>query len=168
MKVLSVLLLMFVPVSAVSADDTVDARFAELTKRAVAAKSQAIIGVPGYRAAEKIIGKYGTVDRIAVYVDATKVAVSGMVSEHSFDTWSASIRLAAVQQEDNHLRVLIGIANAWHKKGIPNPVAKAMERMTGTNVSGEQLELLYRQVLLEQGIKSIMHEDNPEIWELLE
>lgn len=164
--VLSVVLSLVVSVSTVSADDILDVWAAEL-KKLEAAKQTDIIGVPGYRAAEKIVGQqYGSAERVSVYVDATKVAVGGKVSELSFDRWSASIRLAAVQREDKHLRVLIAVTNAWHKQGIPNPVAKAMEE-DDQYVSGEQLELLYRQVLVEQGMNS-MHADKPEIWDLLE
>lgn len=88
-----------------------------------------------------------------IYADGVRVAVQGKLAQTESDMFVTSFKLAAVQHESRHRQVLIAVAIRWHANGIQNPVGmKYQSEFANKPVSDDDLILLYRQVLMEQGL----------------
>jgi len=112
--------------------------------------------VPNQSCTESIFGGTGDRGKAEAYADAMQLAKPPFtdVTERQWNMYIASLKLANVQYETKHRRVLLAVAISWHERGVTNPVgARLCAFEEGMSlVTEEELDKLYLQVLVEQGL----------------
>lgn len=112
---------------------------------------------------EEPIFKFKEPERLAAFVAAMDAASLPKISPNEKKMYLASLRLANVVGLDRqHQRILIAVALRWQAQGMTNPVATAwqnrwkQEKYTDeqlfVTVTDDELDLLYKQVLIDQGL----------------
>lgn len=111
---------------------------------------------------EEPIFKFKEPERLAAFVAAMDATDLPKISPNEKRMYLASLRLANVVGLDNqHQRILIAVALRWQAQGMTNPVATAwqnrwkQEKYTDeqlfVTITDDELDLLYKQVLIDQG-----------------
>lgn len=126
---------------------------------------------------EEPIFKFKEPERLAAFVAAMDATDLPKISPNEKRMYLASLRLANVVGLDNqHQRILIAVALRWQAQGMTNPIATAWqnrwkhEKYTDeqlfVTVTDDELNLLYKQVLIDQGLVK-GRVDNKDVYKIL-
>lgn len=114
---------------------------------------------------EEPIFRYNKPECLGAFVSAMEATDLPKISPNEKKMYLASLKLADVLYLDSsHQRILIAVALRWQVQGMTNPIATAWkirwkrekftEEQLFVTVTDDELDLLYKQVLIDQGLVS--------------
>jgi hypothetical protein len=127
---------------------------------------------------EEPIFRYNKPECLGAFVSAMEATDLPKISPNEKKMYLASLKLADVLYLDSsHQRILIAVALRWQVQGMTNPIATAWktrwkretkytEEQLFVTVTDDELDLLYKQVLIDQGFVSGTV-DNKDVYKIL-
>jgi len=125
---------------------------------------------------EEPIFVFNKPERLAAFVAAMEATDLPKVSPREKEVYLASLRLADTMNRNQHQKILIAVALRWQSQGMTNPIATAWyNRWSPDEYTDEQLfvpvldkelDLLYKQVLIDQGFVA-GQVDNRDVYKIL-